>query len=137
MAKRSESTSKPIEDLNKKIHDLQTRNHELTAELNKPRHAKQSPEESYEAARLRNQKHLHKINKFETAVFYMNIGGGLALLSSFLLCAQISIRYAGQYKWTNMTLNRYLGESSHQFGDPCIGSMGIGFLGLTISVVVK
>jgi hypothetical protein len=135
MAKRSESTSKVIEDLNKQIHDLKTRNHELTAELNKMRHAKKSPEESYEAARLRDQKHLRQINKFQTAGYYVFIGGILALLSSFLLFAQISIRYAGQYEWTNVRLNYNLGESSHRFGDPRIGSMAIGSLGLIMSIV--
>jgi hypothetical protein len=107
-------------------YDLKTRNHELTAELNKMRHAKKSPEECYEAARLRDQKHLRRINKFKTAGYYVLIGGILALLSSSLLFAQISIRYAGQYEWTNVTLNYYLGESSHRFGDPRIGSMAIG-----------
>jgi hypothetical protein len=50
------------------------------------------------------------------------------------LWAQISIRYAGQSEWTNTTLNYYLGES-YGFGDPRIGSIAVGFIGLIISIL--
>jgi hypothetical protein len=103
MAKRSEKQNKIIEDLTKEISELKATNEELTAtneqlkkDLLEKQNPKRSPEEMFQAASLRDQKHLRKIKKLQIANIWIYTGVPLCLGFSCLLWMQIYLRYGNK-----------------------------------------
>jgi hypothetical protein len=118
MAKRSEKKNKIIADLNKEISELKAANEKLTATneqlkkdlLNKP-NPQRSPEEMFQSASLRDQKHLRKIKKLQIANIWIYIALALWLGFSCLLWVQICLHYSEKYQTSNEVLKYYYGKS--------------------------
>jgi len=142
MAKRSEKQNKIIEDLTKEISELKATNEELTATneqlkkdlLNKP-NPQRSPEEMFQSASLRDQKHSRKIKKLEMAYIWICIALAFWFGFSCLLWVQIYLRYGNKDWPLDEVLEHHFGESLKPFADPRMGSIAVGFFDLIILVV--